>query len=217
LRVEPGEGVALLGPNGSGKSTLLGVLAGVLSPERGEVRVCGAPVTERAARRRLGFVPQDVAVYEDLRVEENARLFGRLSGLRGAALDAAVEGALEGAGLRELRRELVTTLSGGTRRRLSIACALVHEPALLLLDEPFAGIDDSSRRSLLALLARQKRAGLALVISTHRVEELAELCDRALVLCDGRPEAASRAPTSSRPLAAEAYARRTLNYEAIEP
>jgi ABC-2 type transport system ATP-binding protein len=216
LRVESGQGVGLLGPNGSGKSTLLNILAGVLDPERGEVRVCGEPVSARAARLRLGFVPQDVAVYEDLRVEENARLFGRLCGLRGAALDAAVERALEVGGLLELRREMVHALSGGTRRRLSIACALVHEPAVLLLDEPFAGIDDGSRRNLLALLEDRKRAGLALVISTHRLEELSSLCDRTLALSDGRLQAASRSLTPGRTLAAGAYARNSLNYEGVE-
>ena len=186
LRVSAGEGVALLGANGSGKTTLLSLCAGTLRPDAGEVRVLGRSVNERSARGRLGFVPQEPALYDELTGEENVAFFGRLSGLRGSALHGATRTALEAADLSDSRQRRAGSYSGGMKRRLSVACALVHEPGLLLLDEPFVGIDASSRAKLCELLQERKHAGMALVLSTHRLDELSGLCERSLFLDAGR-------------------------------
>nr|ANY58046.1 ABC transporter ATP-binding protein [uncultured bacterium] len=185
LAVRPGDGLALLGPNGCGKTTLLSLLAGVLPSDSGSAVICGLPVRLREARRLLGYVPQDLALYEELTARENAAFFGRLCGLRGPALEDGVQSALEASELWHLRDERVSTFSGGMRRRLSVACALVHAPRVLLLDEPFAGIDEQSCEKLLDVLAARKQSGVALVLSTHRLDEVAALCDRFVVISRG--------------------------------
>jgi ABC-2 type transport system ATP-binding protein len=194
LRVQRGEGVALLGPNGAGKTTLLLLFAGALSPDAGSVQVMGHAAAQRAARRALGFVPQDLCVYEELTGAENIALFGRLSGMRGRALAQGVRRALQAADLERVGDVRASAYSGGMCRRLSLACALVHGPSLLLLDEPFAGIDDASRAKLFALLAAEKQRGLALVLSTHRLDEVAVLCERLLELHAGRVVAERASP-----------------------
>jgi ABC-2 type transport system ATP-binding protein len=185
LSVRHGEGVALLGPNGCGKTTLLALLAGVLPSDSGTALVFGLPVHKRAARSQLGYVPQELALYEELTARENAAFFGRLCGLRGAQLEDGVHSALEASDLWQVRDEQVRTYSGGMRRRLSVACALVHAPRVLLLDEPFAGIDEHSSEKLLSVLIARKRSGVALVLSTHRLDEVAALCDRFVLITRG--------------------------------
>lgn len=186
LRVAAGEGVALLGPNGSGKTTLLCLLAGVQRADAGSVLACGLPTTEARARRSLALVPQHPAVYDGLSALENVTLFGRLHGMRGSALRDGVEQALTAAELWKVRDQRAGAYSGGMRRRLSLACALVHAPAILLLDEPFEGVDDESRTHLLEVLAASKRRGVALVLSTHRIDEVTALCERFTLLREGR-------------------------------
>lgn len=186
LRLSAGQGVALLGPNGSGKTTLLSLLAGVLRPDHGSVLVTGIPSTRRRARRALALVPQDGAVYDGLSGEENVSFFARLHGLSGAALRERVRAALSVAGLSDRAAARAGTYSGGMRRRLSLACALVHAPSLLLLDEPFEGVDEVSRERLLSALQSAKSSGVALVLSTHRLEDVAALCERYCALRDGR-------------------------------
>ncbi|MDB4987816.1 MAG: ABC-type multidrug transport system, ATPase component [Myxococcaceae bacterium] len=186
LHVAAGEGMALLGPNGSGKTTLLSLLAGVLRPDAGVALAAGRSVRERSARRSIAFVPQHPAVYDELTGGENVALFGKLHGLRGPALEHGVREALTAAELWPLRELRASAYSGGMRRRLSLACALVHAPALLLLDEPFEGVDDDSRAHLLEVLAASKRGGVALVLSTHRLDEVSALCERFTLLRDGR-------------------------------
>lgn len=207
LRIAPGEGVALLGPNGSGKTTLLCLLAGVLRADAGRALVCGAPSVLPRARRALAFVPQGAAVYDELTGAENVALFARLAGVaRGAALRDRIARALAVSALTDVATRRAAAYSGGMRRRLSLACALVHEPALLLLDEPFEGIDDESRAGLLHVLIEAKQRGLALVLSTHRLEEASALCERFLELREGRI-VAERAATQlalPRALASEA-------------
>jgi ABC-2 type transport system ATP-binding protein len=186
LRVCRGEGVALLGPNGSGKTTLLCLLAGVLRADAGEALVLGRSTRRTGGRRALAFVPQEPAVYDGLSAAENVAFFGSLHGLRGAALAASVQRALEAAGLASLARERAGSLSGGMRRRLSLSCALVHAPSLLLLDEPFEGVDDASRDHLLEVLCTAKQQGIAIVLSTHRLHEVGALCERFVLLREGR-------------------------------
>lgn len=186
LRVHEGEGVALLGPNGSGKTTLLCLLAGVLRPDEGSARLLGQPTKRPKGRRALAFVPQDGAIYDGLSARENVELFGRLHALSGARLQAAVGEALEAAALSSLAEVRAASMSGGMRRRVSLACALVHGPRLLLLDEPFEGVDHASRDHLLSVLRAAKARGVALLLSTHRSHEVSALCDRYLMMRDGR-------------------------------
>jgi ABC-2 type transport system ATP-binding protein len=185
LRLAAGDGMALLGANGSGKTTLLCVLAGVLRADHGSA-LCGGRCTSRArARRGVGFVPQTAAVYDELTGFENAALFARLHGLHGAHLRARVEASLRETELWHCRDARARTYSGGMRRRLSLACSLVHEPDVLLLDEPFEGVDEDSRAHLLDVLAESKRRGVALLLSTHRLEEVAALCEQFTLLREG--------------------------------
>jgi ABC-2 type transport system ATP-binding protein len=188
LEVGRGEIFGLLGPNGCGKSTTLAAVAGALAPAAGVIRVAG--VEERAdplAYRRLaGLVPQELALYEELTAEDNLLFFGRLYGQRGRDLLRRAGAALEFVRLECRARQRVCTLSGGMQRRLNLACALLHEPPLLLLDEPTVGIDPESREAILASLRRLRDRGTALVFTTHHLEEAEQLCDRVGILDRGR-------------------------------
>jgi ABC-2 type transport system ATP-binding protein len=185
LALARGEGMALLGPNGSGKTTLLCVLAGVLRADEGSALCGGVCTSHKRARRGVGFVPQHAAIYDELSGRENIALFARLHGLRGKELARRVDATLRETELWDFRDARANTYSGGMRRRLSLACALVHEPEVLLLDEPFEGVDEDSRAHLLELLAGSKRGGVALLLSTHRLEEVTALCEQYTLLRDG--------------------------------
>jgi len=194
LEAQPGEALVLLGANGAGKTTLLHVSAGVLAPDAGTVRVAAggallAP-TEPRARRAIGFVPQAVAVYPRLTVRENLELFARLFGLSGALRHDRVASALRLADLQGRAADRAGALSGGMQRRLSFACAIVHAPKLLLLDEPTTGVDAESRALIYAGIESWKREGTAIVCSTHVPDEAARLADRVVVMARGRVTAA---------------------------
>jgi linearmycin/streptolysin S transport system ATP-binding protein len=188
LEVGRGEIFGLLGPNGCGKSTTLGAVAGALAPAAGVIRVAG--VEERtdplAYRQLVGLVPQELALYEELIAEDNLLFFGRLYGLRGRDLLRQAGAALELVRLTDRARHRVRTLSGGMQRRLNLACALLHEPPLLLLDEPTVGIDLESREAIFASLRRLRDRGTALVFTTHHLEEAEQMCDRVAILHCGR-------------------------------
>jgi ABC-2 type transport system ATP-binding protein len=194
VQLAAGEGMALLGPNGSGKTTLLCLLAGVLRADHGSALCGGVCTSRKRARRGVGFVPQSAAVYDDLTGYENTALFGRLHGLRGTALRERVEESLRQTELWSCRDARANTYSGGMRRRLSLACSLVHAPAVLLLDEPFEGVDEDSRAHLLEVLAESKRRGVALLLSTHRLEEVAALCEQFTLLREGAVVATRAVP-----------------------
>ena len=187
LEVRPGEILGLLGPNGAGKSTTMHVAVGLLRPDAGQVKIGshGAPDAP-SARRRLGLAPQSLAVYDLLTADENLRFFGRLYGLSGTALDARVAAALDFAGLHERRRDRVDTYSGGMKRRLNIAAAVLHEPELVLLDEPTVGVDPQSRNAIFEAIERLRADGRTLVYSTHYMEEAVRLCDRVAIIDGGR-------------------------------
>jgi len=188
LAVRAGELLAVLGPNGAGKSTTLGMLAGLIAPEGGEIRLAGA-TGERSShdfKRRIGLVTQDVALYETLSALRNVELFGSLYGLSGSALRARAEAVLAMVGLTDRARDRVATFSGGMKRRLNIACALVHDPAVILLDEPTAGVDPQSRNAIFDNLERLKRDGKALIYTTHYMEEAERLADRVVIIDHGR-------------------------------
>jgi ABC-2 type transport system ATP-binding protein len=169
-----GELLAVLGPNGAGKTTMLGILAGILDPDGGEVSAEGG---------EIGWVPQQAALYRRLTVAENLRLFARLE--RHADPDAAVEAMLGQTGLAERRDDQVSTLSGGNQQRINIAIGLLAEPAVLLLDEPSAGLDPSQRIRLWEFVAGLAKSGTTVIYSTHQIEEAIHYGDRLLVIADG--------------------------------
>lgn len=185
LEIESGTILGVAGPNGSGKSTLIRCLLGLLAPTTGEVTVAGSTPTSFGSghRQALGYMPQHTAVYDDLTVRENVAFFGRLYGVED--LDAAVDRALEFVDLRGRAQSRIDELSGGMIRRTSLACALVHEPTLLFLDEPTVGLDPALRASMWAGFRKQREAGGLVVVSTHYLEE-ATNCDRVLLLREGQ-------------------------------
>jgi ABC-2 type transport system ATP-binding protein len=184
--VAAGEVVGLLGPNGAGKSTTLGVLATLLSFDAGTVAVAGhrLPAEAAAVRAGLGFVPQQLAVYPTLTASENLRFFGRNLGL-GAHAAAAAREVLERVGLADRADEPVERFSIGMRRRLSLACGILHRPRLVLLDEPVVGVDPQSRERVFAAVSALAGAGAAVLYSTHQMEEAERLCQRVVLLDAG--------------------------------
>jgi len=186
FEVARGECFGLLGPNGAGKSTTINALVGALLPDSGEVRVDGADPALAATRRRIGVAPQSLALYEDLSAEENLTLFARLHGLSGASLAASVGAALVFAGLADRRRDRVTTYSGGMKRRLNLACAIVHDPPVLLFDEPTVGVDPQSRNHIFDSIERLTGEGRTILYTTHYMEEAERLCDRVAIVDHGK-------------------------------
>jgi ABC-2 type transport system ATP-binding protein len=184
---EPGGIFGLLGPNGAGKSTTIGCISGLLSPTAGRVHVQGHDVARepRAAKSRMGIVPQEIALYEDLPAEENLRFWGEAYGLRGSKLADRVRVVLETVGLLDRGGDRVETFSGGMKRRLNFGCGIVHEPEVLLLDEPTVGVDPQSRVRLLDLVREQATAGVCVLYTTHYMEEAETLCDRLAILDRG--------------------------------
>jgi ABC-2 type transport system ATP-binding protein len=184
----PGEMVGLLGPNGAGKTTTVAMIAGLLTPDRGEVRIEGAVVRGETdpVKLRLGLVPQEVALHDELSARENLALFGALYGMRGAALGRAMDSAFEVAGLADRAKDRVATFSGGMKRRLNLAAALLHAPQILLLDEPTVGVDPQSRNQIFSSLEELRRQGKTLVYTTHYMEEAERLCDRIIIIDHGK-------------------------------
>jgi ABC-2 type transport system ATP-binding protein len=183
-----GQLVGLLGPNGAGKTTTVSIISGLLTPERGEVLIGGKKVTADTdpVKRRIGLVPQDLALYEELPARDNLRFFGALYGLAGAALDRAIASALELVGLADRARDRVKDFSGGMKRRLNLAAGILHDPDILLLDEPTVGVDPQSRNAIFDNLESLKRRGKALLYTTHYMEEAERLADRIVVIDHGR-------------------------------
>lgn len=189
LRVDPGELVALLGPNGAGKSTLIRLLCGRLRPNSGSVRVGGFdPLNDARGRRCLGLVPQQIALYAHLSVVENLEVFGRLSGLDRASVSASVQRTIDVCALGEVADCRAGTLSGGWQRRVNIGCGVVHQPQVLILDEPTVGIDLPARLEIERLLKSLATDGMGVLITSHDLDELARLADRIAFLKSGRME-----------------------------
>lgn len=186
LAIRRGETFGLLGPNGAGKSTLMRLLVGADEPDAGSITLDGELVTRRATRARIGIAPQEMALYANMTAAENLLFAGRLYGLSGRHLTERVAVALDVAALTPRRDDWVKDFSGGMKRRLSLACAIVHEPALVLLDEPTAGVDPQSRNHIFAALERLRESGVTIVYSTHYMEEAERLCDRIGILDRGR-------------------------------
>jgi ABC-2 type transport system ATP-binding protein len=187
FEVRRGETLGLLGVNGAGKTTLVHLLAGIAEPDGGRIAFAdGADPRAPHARRRVGVAFQELAVYPELEVAENVRFFARLYGLAGRALKDAVDEALERVVLSDRRGCRAKSLSGGMLRRLNLACAIVHRPELLLLDEPTAALDPKTRALLVDGLSRIAESGTTIVLSTHHLDEAEQLCDRVAILDAGR-------------------------------
>ncbi len=186
--IAQGETVGLLGPNGAGKTTAIAMISGISRPDSGEVTLGGVRLAQdgKALKRHVGLVPQDLALYEELSAWANLQLFGGLYGLGAAELQPRAEAALALVGLTDRSADRVKTFSGGMKRRLNIAGALLHEPDLILLDEPTVGVDPQSRNAIFDNLEELKRRGKTLLYTTHYMEEAERLCDRVLILDHGR-------------------------------
>src|SRR5256712_10118673 len=177
--LERGQLVGLLGPNGAGKTTTVSMIAGLVTADRGEVLVGGQRLRGDTdpLKRKIGLVPQDLALYDELSARDNLRFFGALYDLGGAALDRAIASALDLVGLADRVRDRVKTFSGGMKRRLNLAASLLHDPDILLLDEPTVGVDPQSRNAIFENLETLKRRGKALFYTTHYMEEAERSAD----------------------------------------
>ena len=187
FEVQKGETFGLLGPNGAGKTTTIKLLCGLLKPDAGTITLDGKTNPGLIdVRLSLGVVPQTLAIYEELSAQENLRFFGRMYGLSGQKLKERVRDCLEIAGLSERSKERVSKYSGGMKRRLNMVCSLLHEPPILLLDEPTVGVDPQSRNLIFDTIEDIKKQGRTIIYTTHYMEEAQRLCKRVAILDHGR-------------------------------
>jgi ABC-2 type transport system ATP-binding protein len=186
--LQRGQTLGLLGPNGAGKSTTVSMICGLLKPDAGEVLFDGAAMGpgNNAVKRQIGLVPQDLALFEDLSALENLKLFGALYGLRGAALKKRCNEVLALVNLGERAQDATSNFSGGMKRRLNIACALLHDPQLLILDEPTVGVDPQSRNAIFDSLEALKQQGRSLIYTSHYMEEVERLADHIVIIDHGK-------------------------------
>jgi ABC-2 type transport system ATP-binding protein len=185
LRVEPGEVYGLLGPNGSGKSTTLKIILGLISPTRGHTEIFGRDSRLVESREAVGFLPENPYFYKYLTGEETLRFFGRLCGLRGAPLKNRINELLDLVGLTKARKRRLGTYSKGMLQRIGLAQALIHDPKLVVLDEPTAGVDPAGSREIRDLILDFKRRGITVLLSSHLLAQAQEICDRVAILADG--------------------------------
>jgi ABC-2 type transport system ATP-binding protein len=188
LRAGAGETVGLLGPNGAGKTTTVSIIAGLVRPDSGEVLIEGRPLRGDTdpAKRKIGLVPQDLALFDELSARDNLAFFGALYDLDGAKIKHAMAEALDLVGLADRAKDKVREFSGGMKRRLNLAAALLHDPQILLLDEPTVGVDPQSRNAIFDNLETLKKRGKTLVYTTHYMEEAERLCDRLTIVDHGK-------------------------------
>lgn len=187
MTLRSGEILGLLGPNGAGKTTTVAMIAGLLAPDAGEVLIQGRRMNGDTdpQKRMVGLVPQELALYEDLSAWENLEVFGALYGLSGKPLHGAAQRVLGIVGLEDRAKDSVARYSGGMKRRLNLAVALLHDPMLLILDEPTVGVDPQSRNAIFETLEHLRADGKALLYTTHYMEEAERLCDRILIMDNG--------------------------------
>jgi len=191
FEIAPGESYGLLGPNGAGKTTTISIVAGLLEADAGEALVEGKLLTTKsvAAKSAIGFVPQDLAIYPDLTARENLSFFARLYGIKGKQNRRRVGEVLEIIGLEERAGDQAKTYSGGMKRRLNIGIGLLHSPSLLILDEPTVGVDPQSRNAILESVEQLGEQGMAVLYTTHYMEEAERLCDRVGIIDRGELKA----------------------------
>ena len=185
LRIEPGEVYGLLGPNGSGKSTTLKIILGLVSPTRGRTEIFGRDSRLVESREAVGFLPENPYFYKFLTGEETLHFFGRLCGMRGATLKSRVNELLDLVGLNKARDRRLGTYSKGMLQRIGLAQALIHDPRLVVLDEPTAGVDPAGSREIRDLIMDLKRRGITVLLSSHLLAQAQEICDRIGILADG--------------------------------
>jgi ABC-2 type transport system ATP-binding protein len=185
LQLFPGELLGFFGPNGAGKTTLIRCISGLLKPNSGTITRHSLPKSTSAGNVRLGLVPQNLAIYPDLTVQQNLEVFGRLEGVSGRVLKERIKEVLEWAALSDRNRSFTRTLSGGMQRRLNIACSVLHRPQVLLLDEPTVGVDPQSRERIYSMLQELTAQGAALLLTTHQLDEVETRCDRIVVMDHG--------------------------------
>ncbi len=184
FRLDPGERLAFLGPNGAGKTTLIRMLAGRTRPTEGSIEVFGRPIGKAGSRQALGLVPQDLALYGDLTTRENLYAFGRFHGVGRRDLKQRVDWALHWTGLSDRADDLVGGFSGGMKRRVNLACGVLHRPRIILLDEPTVGVDPQSRERIFSMLDELNSEGASILLTTHHLDEAEQRSDR-IVIVDG--------------------------------
>jgi linearmycin/streptolysin S transport system ATP-binding protein len=188
FRAGAGETIGLLGPNGAGKTTTVSMIAGLFPPDSGEVLIDGSPLRGDTdpVKRKIGLVPQNIALYDELTALDNLLFLGALYDLSGAVLKRAIAEALDLVGLADRAKHKVGTYSGGMKRRINLAAALLHDPQILLLDEPTVGVDPQSRNAIFDNLETLKKRGKTLLYTTHYMEEAERLCDRIIIIDHGK-------------------------------
>jgi ABC-2 type transport system ATP-binding protein len=186
ISLRKGECLGLLGPNGAGKTTLVRAIAGRVRLDQGEIALMDEKTTADNGRRRLGVVPQDLALYGELTARENLEVFGSLLGGTGQILKQWVNWALEWTDLKDRSREPIKRFSGGMKRRLNLACGVIHRPEVVLLDEPTVGVDPQSRQRIWEMLAGLQAEGVSLLITTHQLDEVQKVCQRIVIIDHGR-------------------------------
>jgi len=186
LTVCGGECLGLLGPNGAGKSTLIRSIVGRVIPDGGRVAVFGSAAGSTDARMALGWVPQELAIYGRISCKENLGSFGRYYGLKGRALKEAITWCLKWAALEDRQDEVAKSLSGGMKRRLNMAAGMMHRPKVMLFDEPTVGVDPQSRNRIFEMIEALRDGGMAIIYTTHYMEEAERLCDRIAIIDHGR-------------------------------
>ena len=216
FQVQSGQTVGLIGPNGAGKSSIVGMICGLLRIDAGSVELDGMAVTggRSSAKRRIGFVPQELALFDDLSARDNLKLFAALYGIRGAELTRRCDQVLELVNLAERAGEKPATFSGGMKRRLNIAAALMHEPQLLILDEPTVGVDPQSRNAIFDTLEQLKKMGRSLIYTSHYMEEVERLADQIVIIDHGKVLADETPAALYRRLPAQAALRIELSHAA---
>jgi ABC-2 type transport system ATP-binding protein len=194
FNLDEGELLALLGPNGAGKTTLIRAVTGRVRLDGGEIRLFGTLLDGRSTPREVGIVPQEVALYPLLTARENLHAFGSLNGLSGRELQQQIDWALDRIGLTDRASEPVKQFSGGMRRRLNIACGILHRPRIVLLDEPTVGVDPQSRDRIYDVLAELRASGVSLLLTTHHLEEAEARCSRTVIIDHGKVIASGTLP-----------------------
>lgn len=187
--IEKGDTFGLLGPNGAGKSTIISTICGLVKPDQGDILIDGISLTKdpQAAKKNIGFVPQDIALYENLNAIDNLKFWGTLYGLSGSLLKSRIDEALEVTELKARAKEKLKTYSGGMKRRINIAAAFMHHPKLLIMDEPTVGIDPQSRNHILEFTKNlNKEYGTSVIYTSHYMEEVEVLCNRLIILDEGK-------------------------------